>query len=143
MSVDISKQVEQAQRLVGEFNKVLSHNGRWKGNKDGQLQHFAPSTIVPSVKLDTDAQKLELVFDFAEVTGQAHRIEAVMPFENVGKSNESTISLDGVAQQESRVHVGHREGLEGFTVYARLVVEFLFTDAAGTSHNYRFDGDLI
>lgn len=143
MANDLTQILAKVQDLVRKVNAILPTD--WKGNDAPNPHHFDAGSIVPSASLDIPAQHAALTFAFKD-GGVAHTIVAQLPFSAIASGADPThatqIVLDGETEQAGRVVFGHREGLEFPNWYVRLVVEFRFTDASGTAHDYRFDGDL-
>lgn len=140
MGYDITKVIGKVQEYVDKLNSILDLH--WKGNDAPNPHHWDAGSIKASADLDLPGLKATFGFDFAD-GGVSHRIEAVLPLnEETLKTWAAKIVLDGVEQADPRIAFGARVGLEGLTLYDRLVVELKFTGADGKAHDYRFDGDL-
>lgn len=140
MGYDIGKIISKVQEYVDKLNSVLPTH--WKGNDAPLPHHWDAGSIKASADLDVPGLKASFGFDFTD-GGVAHRIDAVLPLnQDTLKTWAAQIVLDGVEQSDPRIALGGRVGLEGLTLYDRIVVEMKFTGTDGTAHDYRFDGDL-
>lgn len=140
MSVDIGKVISKLQDYVDKLNKILPQH--WKGNDAPNTHHWDAGSIKASADLDIAGQNASLKFDFTD-GGIPHTIAAVLPFATALTTGAARIVLDGAEQASPHVAFGARVGLEGLTLYDRIVVELKFVDAqTGKAHDYRFDGDV-
>lgn len=140
MSVDLGKVIGQVQGYVDKLNAILPQH--WKGNDAPNPHHWDAGSIKASADLDIPGLKATFGFDFAD-GGVAHHIEAVLPLNaDTLKTWAADVVLDGVKQANPHIGFGGRVGIEGLTLYDRIVVELKFTGADGKTHDYRFDGDV-
>lgn len=140
MSLDITQIVAKIQESVDHLNAILPPH--WKGNDAPNPHHWDAGSIHARADLDIPALKADFGFTFLD-GGQSHTIDAVLPLNaDTLKTWAAQILLDGVEQSDPHIAFGARVGMEGLTLYDRIIVEFKFKDAAGHAHDFRFDGDL-
>ncbi len=135
--IDASVLLEKAQALIAKIGEIK----HWKGNFAPKKEHFPPESIQAEAGIDPAAQKFWIAFAF-EDGGVQHTVKSFMQIDQPGTpGGNDVIQYDGEEVTADDFVLGHREGVEGFNFYARMVCEFRFT-LNGEKYDIRFDGDL-
>jgi hypothetical protein len=138
--LDVTQIAVKLDQFVKKFATIAPK--QWKGNCPPDTRHFDAGSIHADASLDAEAKTVTLRFRFSD-DGTPHEVAATMQWDQIGiRGGKDIVTVDGVPLAGADCVIGHREGLEGFHWYARIVCEFRGHLPTGASVHYRFDGDL-
>src|SRR5437870_3997547 len=123
--------------LEAQLKNIAPHD--WKGNKNGEKHHFDSIDRVDAGLVG--GNQLWAEFDFTDA-GVKNTVRVQLPAAQIGKKDGAQITLNGVDEDHEQLKIGPKVGFDSTGFYHRVAVEFIFTDKAGTKHDYRFDGSV-